>query len=251
MLSRSLRFKIPLVRNVKPRQFTTAIKPTQGMFKNSEPLTDEQMRAKMFAKRPHIDATNIVWVDCEMTGLTDKDVVLEVACAITDAQLNILTKEFNIVLGATEEQLSRMTEIPLKMHTENGLLEAVKNSKITYEEADEALREYIKPFIWERTSPCAGNSVHVDRMFLARQFPLFNSFLSHRNIDVSSLKELAQRWNPEIFQKFPVEQMAGKHRALGDIRNSIKQLKFYKEHFIIPQPTNTFFVKPKPDKRRR
>jgi oligoribonuclease len=177
----------------------------------------------------------IVWIDCEMTGLDFKnDLLVEIACVITNAQLEQVTEGLNIVIQAPVERLETMDPFVVNMHTESGLLPEIPNG-VTLELAEELLFDYITSHIPEASkAPLAGSSVHVDRIFLQRDMPRVDSYLHYRIIDVSSVKELARRWYPKAYFASPPK--TGNHRALGDILDSINELKYYRDAVFVELP---------------
>ncbi len=180
-------------------------------------------------------ADRIVWIDCEMTGLDFKnDQLVEIACIITDANLEPVDEGFQVVIKTTKEILENMDPVVVSMHTESGLLPEIPNG-VTLEQAESALFEYISERIPEAgKAPLAGSSVHVDRIFLERDMPRVNSYLHYRIIDVSSIKELVRRWYPKLYFASPVK--VGNHRALGDIKDSIIEMRYYREVIFVPEP---------------
>ena len=183
----------------------------------------------------NIESDRIVWIDCEMTGLDFKnDLLVEIACVITNAQLEQVTEGLNIVIQAPAERLEAMDPFVVNMHTESGLLPEIPNG-VTLEAAEELLFDYITSHIPEASkAPLAGSSVHVDRIFLQRDMPRVDSYLHYRIIDVSSVKELARRWYPKAYFASPPK--TGNHRALGDILDSINELKYYREAVFVELP---------------
>ena len=181
------------------------------------------------------ETDRIVWIDCEMTGLDFKnDLLVEIACVITDAQLEVVTEGLNIVIQAPVERLENMDPFVVNMHTESGLLPEIPNG-VTLEVAEEMLFDYITSHIPEANkAQLAGSSVHVDRIFLQRDMPRVDSYLHYRIIDVSSIKELVRRWYPRVYFASPTK--TGNHRALGDILDSIKELKYYREAVFVDLP---------------
>ena len=177
----------------------------------------------------------IVWIDCEMTGLDYKnDLLVEIACIITDADLNEIDEGFQVVINAPAKKLESMDPVVVTMHTESGLLPEIANG-ISLEAAEEALFEYISARVPEASkSPLAGSSVHVDRIFLQRDMPRVDSYLHYRIIDVSSIKELVRRWYPKMYFASPTK--TGNHRALGDIKDSIVELRYYREVIFVAPP---------------
>ena len=173
------------------------------------------------------DLPNIIWVDCEMTGLDfEKDALIEIAVLVTDAQLNVLGEGVDVVIKTDPAKLENMQEVVLKMHTDSGLLKEIPNG-ISMTEAEEKILAYVNKYApGAGKSPLAGNSVYVDRAFIARDMPKFNEYLHYRTIDVSTIKELARRWYPKSYFAAPAKD--GNHRALGDIRDSIYELDYYR-----------------------
>jgi oligoribonuclease len=181
------------------------------------------------------ETDRIVWIDCEMTGLDFKnDLLVEIACVITNAQLELVAEGLNIVIQAPAERLENMDPFVVNMHTESGLLPEIPNG-ISLEAAEEQLFDYISSHIPEASkAPLAGSSVHVDRIFLQRDMPRVDSYLHYRIIDVSSIKELVRRWYPRAYFASPTK--TGNHRALGDILDSINELKYYREAVFVELP---------------
>ncbi|MEE1649683.1 oligoribonuclease [Brachybacterium sp. J144] len=180
----------------------------------------------------------IIWVDCEMTGLDkQRDALVEIAVLVTDADLNILGDGVDVVIKPPAEALEGMDPFVVDMHTTSGLLDELE-AGMTLEEAQELCLEYVREFCPEQgKAPLAGNSVGTDRAFLDRDVPEFASWLSYRTIDVSSLKELAKRWFPRVYYNIPAKH--GGHRALADIRESIQELKYYREVLLVDEPGPT------------
>jgi len=184
----------------------------------------------MATELPHL-----IWIDCEMTGLSlEKDVLVEIAVLVTDSELNVIGDGIDLVIKATPEQLAGMNEFVTQMHTASGLITEIPNG-ITTEEAEDAILAYLQASGTQPgKSPLAGNSVSVDRNFIARDMSRLNEYLHYRTVDVSSVKELARRWYPKIYFAAPAK--TGNHRALGDIQDSIEELKYYRSSvFIEPQ----------------
>ena len=177
----------------------------------------------------------IVWVDCEMTGLDlGKDALVEVACIVTDAELNELDEGITIVIKPPDEPLEQMPDIVRTMHTTSGLLLEIPNGT-TLEDAEQRVLAYIKKHVPEpRKAPLAGSSVYVDRGYIARDMHELDQWLHYRLIDVSSLKELARRWYPRIYFNSPEKH--GGHRALADILESIAELRYYREAMLVVAP---------------
>ncbi|WP_295646647.1 oligoribonuclease [uncultured Corynebacterium sp.] len=186
--------------------------------------TSEQTTPNQISKNDRI-----VWVDCEMTGLDpDQHVLVEIAVIVTDANLNALDEGIDLVIHASEDELSRMDDFVTKMHGNSGLTEQIRESSLSVAEAERQVVEYIKQFVpLSRTAPLAGNSIATDRTFVARYMPELNEFLHYRMIDVSSIKELTRRWYPRVYNGQPDKGLA--HRALADIKESIRELAYYRE----------------------
>ena len=170
-----------------------------------------------------------------MTGLDfEQDQLVEVACIVTDNELNELDAGFEVVIQVPQEQLDSMDPVVTQMHTSSGLLSDIPNGT-TLENAEQLLFDYITSHVTEAfKAPLAGSSVYVDRIFLRRDMPRVDSFLHYRIIDVSSLKELTRRWFPRTYFASPLK--TGNHRALGDTRDSINELRYYRQAIMVPAP---------------
>jgi oligoribonuclease len=181
---------------------------------------------------------NLVWIDCEMTGLdVEKDCLVEIAVLITDSELNILDEGLSVVIKPREDSLAGMGEFVTNMHKESGLLELLPQG-LAIEEAESQVLEYVKKFAPEtRTAPLAGNSIGTDRMFINRYMPALDAHLHYRNVDVSSIKELVRRWYPKVYFQLP--KKSGGHRALADIRESIAELVYYRKTVLVEAPGPT------------
>ena len=177
----------------------------------------------------------IVWIDCEMTGLDlQADALIEVAALVTDSELTILGEGVDVVIRPPDEALAQMRDVVRQMHTTSGLL-AELEAGITLAEAERAVLDYIRAWVPDpRKAPLAGNSVSTDRGFLARDMPALEEHLHYRIVDVSSIKELARRWYPRVY--FASPEKNGNHRALADIRESIRELRYYRAALFVPQP---------------
>lgn len=177
----------------------------------------------------------IVWIDCEMTGLDPKnDALIEVAALVTDSELNILGDGVDVVIRPDDAALAQMNDFVRDMHTRSGLLDELPHGK-TMAEAEAALMEYIAKWVPDpRKAPLGGNSVGTDRVFLARDMPAVVEHLHYRVIDVSTIKELSRRWFARAYFQAPAKH--GGHRALGDIRDSIDELRYYREAIFVPAP---------------
>ncbi|MGZ6793015.1 MAG: oligoribonuclease [Mycobacteriales bacterium] len=180
----------------------------------------------------------LVWIDCEMTGLDlGSDLLLEVAALVTDSELNVLGEGVDVVIGATREQLARMPEVVRDMHATSGLTEEVLTSTVTVREAEERVLAYLREHVEPGKAPLCGNSIGTDRGFVARDMAELDGFLHYRMVDVSSVKELARRWYPRAYFNSP--KKAGGHRALADIHESVKELRYYRSTVFVPQPGPT------------
>ena len=179
---------------------------------------------------------HLVWLDAEMTGLDlEKDVLIEVAALVTDAELNVLGDGVDVVIHASEESLGSMVPVVKEMHDKSGLTEAVRASTVTVAQAEQLLLDYVRQHVPEpRTAPLCGNSIATDRGFLARYMPAFDAHLHYRMIDVSSIKELCRRWYPRTYFGQPSKGLA--HRALADIKESIRELEYYRRTVFVPPP---------------
>ena len=178
----------------------------------------------------------LVWVDCEMTGLDlGKDALIEVAALVTDPELNVLGDGVDVVIHAEESLLGGMVEIVREMHDKSGLTDAVRASTVTVAEAEDMVMSYVTSFVKDpRTAPLCGNSIATDRGFLARDMPRLDAHLHYRMIDVSSIKELCRRWYPRTYFGQPGKGLA--HRALADIKESIRELDYYRRTVFVPPP---------------
>ncbi|MFI2612831.1 oligoribonuclease [Kitasatospora sp. NPDC018619] len=177
----------------------------------------------------------LVWIDCEMTGLDlDRDALVEVAVLVTDSELNILGEGVDVIIRPPAEALANMPEVVRAMHTASGLLEELEQG-VTLAEAEALVLAYVREHVPEvGKTPLCGNSVATDRGFLARDMPALEKHLHYRIVDVSSIKELARRWYPKAYYNSPPK--GGNHRALADIRESIDELRYYREAVFVPQP---------------
>lgn len=177
----------------------------------------------------------LVWIDCEMTGLDlSVDELVEIAVVITDFELNLIDPGFQIVIRPGDAALANMNAFVTDMHRTSGLIDEIPNG-VSLAEAEEQTLAYIKRFVpLERRAPLAGNTIGTDRMFLARYMPNIDQYLHYRNVDVSSIKELARRWYPRVF--FQAPEKHGGHRALADILESIRELRYYRSAVFIDAP---------------
>jgi oligoribonuclease len=178
----------------------------------------------------------LVWIDCEMTGLDlGKDALIEIAALVTDADLNILGDGVDIVIHADDDALAGMPEVVRQMHDRSGLTDEVRRSAVSLAEAERQVLDYIRRYVPDRRSaPLAGNSIATDRGFIARDMPQLDAHLHYRMVDVSSIKELCRRWYPRIYYAQPEKGLA--HRALADVRESIRELAYYRRTAFVPLP---------------
>ncbi|OZC92033.1 oligoribonuclease [Rhodococcus sp. 06-412-2C] len=178
----------------------------------------------------------LVWIDCEMTGLDlSKDKLIEIAALVTDSELNILGEGVDIVIHADDDALANMPAVVTDMHAKSGLTDEVRASTVTLEEAEQRVLAYIKEHVpVAGTVPLAGNSIGTDRGFISRDMTALDTYLHYRMIDVSSIKELSRRWYPRIYYGQPPKGLA--HRALADIKESIKELQYYRRTAFVAPP---------------
>ena len=178
----------------------------------------------------------LVWIDCEMTGLDLRsDRLIEIAALVTDADLNVLGEGVDVVIHADDDALNGMVDVVARMHSRSGLTEEVRASTIDLATAEETVMDYIREHVKSpKTAPLAGNSIATDRGFITRDMPLLDDYLHYRMIDVSSIKELCRRWYPKIYYGQPEKGLA--HRALADIRESINELKYYRRTAFVAPP---------------
>ncbi|BCO35234.1 oligoribonuclease [Mycobacterium heckeshornense] len=178
----------------------------------------------------------LVWIDCEMTGLNLRsDRLIEIAALVTDGELNILGDGVDVVIHVEDAALASMIDVVADMHTRSGLIDEVKSSTVDLATAETMVLAYIREHVKQpKTAPLAGNSIATDRAFIARDMPALDSFLHYRMIDVSTIKELCRRWYPRIYYGQPTKGLA--HRALADIHESIRELKFYRRTAFVPPP---------------
>ena len=178
---------------------------------------------------------SLVWIDCEMTGLDlKKDALIEVACLITDGELNQLDEGIDVVIKPPQAALDQMGEFVTQMHTTSGLL-AELDSGVTLAEAEQLVLDHIRRYVPEpKKVPLCGNSIATDRAFLARDMPRIDEHLHYRMVDVSSVKELLRRWYPRVY--FASPEKHGGHRALADITESIRELRYFRAAAFVPPP---------------
>jgi len=177
-----------------------------------------------------IDSNHLIWIDLEMTGRDPfTDHIIEVATIVTDKELNIISEGPVLAIHQAEEILLAMDEWNTRQHTQSGLIDRVRQSTLDYRQAEVQLLEHLRQWVPKRISPMCGNSICHDRRFLARCMPELHAYFHYRNIDVSTLKELARRWAPEMAREV---QKANRHMALDDVKESIEELRFYKQRFL-------------------
>ncbi len=178
----------------------------------------------------------LVWVDCEMTGLDlQRDALIEIAALVTDGELNVLGDGVDVVIHADDATLAGMPEVVATMHGHSGLTEEVRASTVTLDLAQRMVLDYVKQHIPEPgKAPLAGNSIATDRGFLTRDMPELDAHLHYRMVDVSTIKELCRRWYPQVYSGQPAKGMA--HRALADIKESIRELAYYRRAVFVAQP---------------
>ena len=177
-----------------------------------------------------LNPTHLLWLDMEMTGLSpDTDRIIELAIVVTDADLNTVAEGPVLVVHQPDEVMNAMDNWNKGTHGKSGLIDRVKASQLNEAEAEAQMLEFVKQHVPARTSPMCGNSICQDRRFLARHMPQLEAFFHYRNLDVSTLKELAKRWRPGLSEEF---KKSNKHEALADIYESIDEMKHYREHFI-------------------
>jgi len=176
------------------------------------------------------DSGNLIWIDLEMTGLdTDNDCIIEIATIVTDGALNILAEGPMLAIYQSEPVLAGMDEWNTRQHGQSGLLDRVRDSSLNEVDAEQQTLDFLQPFVAAGVSPMCGNSICQDRRFMHRCMPKLEQYFHYRNLDVSTLKELARRWSPEVYKGYSKDSS---HLALDDIRDSIDELKYYRQHFI-------------------
>jgi oligoribonuclease len=179
--------------------------------------------------------TNLIWIDLEMTGLdTLQDEIIEIATVVTDAQLNLVAEGPVLAIHQPDAVLARMDDWNTRQHAQSGLTGRVRQSDVTLRDAERITLEFLDRHVEARASPMCGNSICQDRRFLARLMPELEAFFHYRNLDVSTLKELAARWAPATLAGF---SKSSTHLALDDVRDSIRELQFYREQLFRPFPT--------------
>jgi oligoribonuclease len=178
----------------------------------------------------------LAWMDLEMTGLDPAhNVIVEIATLLTDDNLELIAEGPDLVIHTSDEELAKMADVVVAMHAKSGLTDQIRASTVTIEEAGAQTLAFLREHIpTERTVPLCGNSIGTDRRFLSVYLPEIEEFLHYRSVDVSTLKELAKRWNPAILSGAP--RKAEGHRALDDIRESVEELRYYREAFLVAAP---------------
>lgn len=175
-------------------------------------------------------ATNLVWIDLEMTGLEpERDTIIEIATVVTDAELNILAEGPTFAIRKPKAVMDEMGEWCTNQHGSSGLTQRVLESQVSMQEAEQKTIEFLLQYVDEGKSPMCGNSVHQDRRFLVKEMPRLEKFFNYRHLDVSSLKILAKSWYPDVAKSL---QKSGSHLAMDDIKDSINELKHYREHML-------------------
>jgi len=176
------------------------------------------------------DSSNLIWIDMEMTGLSpETDRIIEVALVITDSELNVVAEAPVLVVSQSDDVLAGMDKWNQSTHAKSGLIDKVKSSKLTEQDVEVSMLAFLQQHVPAGTSPMCGNSICQDRRFLARYMPALEAHFHYRNLDISTLKELAKRWKPKIVSGFNKES---RHEALADIYESIEELKYYRLHLL-------------------
>lgn len=188
---------------------------------------------------PAPSSDRLAWLDLEMTGLdTANHTIVEIAVLITDSALEVIDDGIDLVIYATPDELAKMDEFVHTMHTKSGLLPQIESSTLSLADAGVQVLEYLRARVAERSAPLCGNSIGVDRRFLDRYLPEVDQYLHYRSVDVSSFKEVCRRWNSGVSKAAPGKKST--HRALDDIRESIEELRYYRDHFLrLPEPSGT------------
>ncbi len=180
------------------------------------------------------ETDRLVWIDLEMSGLDpERERILEIATIVTDGQLEIVAEGPELVIHQADSLLDAMDDWNRSHHGSSGLTARVRASTLSEAEVEEQTLAFVSAHVGERSAPLAGNSVHQDRLFLARYMPRLERYLHYRNVDVSTVKELVRRWHPKSFEARPTKKAS--HRALGDIRESIEELRFYRRAVFVTE----------------
>ncbi len=176
----------------------------------------------------------LVWIDLEMTSLADvrKDTITEIAAAITDRELNLVAEGPNIIIKTDRKRFDEIDAETRAIHEASGIIDAAAESTISTSEAEQRILDFLSPYVSPKTAPLCGASMHMDRMFLYTHMPNLYAYLHHRNIDVSTLKELAKFWKPAVAAEWASQRGDKKHRALDDILRSIEELRFYRDNWL-------------------
>ena len=199
----------------------------RAMTSNSTPLSAPSVVSNLKKSDQ-----NLVWLDCEMTGLDPmENRLMEIAIVVTNSDLSVRIESPVLVLKTSEIQLAKMDKWNTSTHGRSGLTAKVRASRLTAARAEAQLLEFLKPYVPKLVSPMCGNTIGQDRKFLARYMPKLEAFFHYRNLDVSTLKELAKRWQPDVYKGFKKKQ---KHTALADVHESIDEMVYYREHFLRP-----------------
>tara|TARA_R110000787_G_scaffold75748_5_gene167575 strand:+ start:79 stop:621 length:543 start_codon:yes stop_codon:yes gene_type:complete len=178
-----------------------------------------------------MDDLNLIWIDLEMTGLdTVNDTIIEIATLVTDKDLNTLAEGPILAIHQPDEVLDGMDEWNTRQHGQSGLIDRVRHSQVSAAQAQQLTVDFLRDWVPRGKSPMSGNSICQDRRFMAREMPDLESYFHYRNLDVSSIKELIVRWRPELLKGF---NKKGSHLAMDDIHDSIAELKYYREHFMV------------------
>jgi len=197
---------------------------------NKENMTTQNMKDTDKNNSGIKDPLNLIWIDLEMTGLdTEQDVIIEIATIVTDKNLNVLGEGPILAIHQPDALLDGMDEWNTRQHGQSGLTERVRNTTTSMAEAEQSTIEFLEQFVDAGVSPMCGNSICQDRRFLSRQMPKLEAFFHYRNLDVSSVKEIAKRWRPELLKGFKKQ---GSHLAMDDIKDSIAELSYYREVFF-------------------
>lgn len=184
----------------------------------------------VLGKTASLSEFNLIWVDMEMTGLDpDKDAIIEIAVIVTDPELHVLAEGPVLAIHQPDAVLDGMDAWNKGTHGRSGLIDRVKASTVTEAAAEEVMMDFLRPYVPKGKSPMCGNTICQDRRFMAKGMPRLEAYFHYRNLDVSTIKELCRRWKPEIATGFKKQQ---RHTALEDIRESIEELRYYRQHFI-------------------